>query len=146
MDGDLFGDACDECPNIGSASDCSPAPFDPDTGCCGSAFTGGDEPNSTESGSSIINNKLVKASIAPNPISGGQPLTLSLACYEAVNLLNVQVFDMFGKRVFSTELSGLPKGISTHNLELPPSLTPGVYSLKVQEKGHQIATFKVLKL
>ena len=72
--------------------------------------------------------------VYPNPLQGRAAFTYILPAASRVSL---ELFDMQGKRCHSfLQQENRPQGEHTESLYFPQSLTPGVYTLRVQaEKG-----------
>ena len=64
----------------------------------------------------------------PNPAPGGQ-LTLKFSSISAGNL-DVKIFNLVGKEMFSQTIRVTAKGEFTGNIELPQSLPSGAYLVK----------------
>lgn len=62
-------------------------------------------------------------SLYPNPVNGGK---VSISTKNDSNK-DITIFDLLGKKIFQTQLSGRELNIS--------NLTPGVYIIKINEDG-----------
>jgi hypothetical protein len=79
-------------------------------------------------------------SIAPNPTAGDVTLTFDLKQSE---LLQVDVLDVAGKRVFSTAVNA-PQGTSRHTVDVA-SLSTGIYMMQVKGATAQLTQKLVVR-
>lgn len=86
------------------------------------------EPNKSE-------NTLEKVQIYPNPVTGGKIYIAT----ETNTTKVIEMYDMLGKRIFITEMTGFQKELSVNNLKT------GVYILKITEKNNSITRKVIIK-
>jgi len=78
---------------------------------------------------------LDKVQIFPNPVTNGKIFINA----ETASSKTVELYDMLGKRIFITEMSGYQKELNVTNLKA------GVYILKLSEKNNSITRKIVIK-
>jgi len=86
------------------------------------------EPSRTE-------NNLEKTQIYPNPVTTGKIYINS----ESNTVKDIDLYDMLGKKVLSTDMNGYQKEISVGTLKA------GVYLLKVTERSNSITRKIIIK-
>ncbi len=80
-------------------------------------------------------NTLDKVQIYPNPVTSGKIYINA----ETSSTKYVEMYDMLGKRIFTTEMNGYQKELNVSNLKA------GVYILKLSEKNNNITRKIVIK-
>lgn len=82
-----------------------------------------------------IENTLDKVQIYPNPVTSGK-IYINV---ETNTTKSIELYDMLGKRILSTEMNGYQKELNVANLKA------GVYILKLSEKNNNITRKIVIK-
>jgi len=80
-------------------------------------------------------NTLDKVQIYPNPVTNGK-IYINV---ETNTTKSIELYDMLGKRILSTEMNGYQKELNVSNLKA------GVYILKLSEKNNNITRKIVIK-
>ena len=80
-------------------------------------------------------NTLDKVQIYPNPVTSGK-IYINV---ETNTTKSIELYDMLGKRILFTEMSGYQKELNVTNLKA------GVYILKLSEKNNNITRKIVIK-
>lgn len=80
-------------------------------------------------------NTLDKVQIYPNPVTSGK-IYINV---ETNTTKSIELYDMLGKRILSTEMNGYQKELNVANLKA------GVYILKLSEKNNNITRKIVIK-
>ena len=80
-------------------------------------------------------NTLDKVQIYPNPVTSGK-IYINV---ETNTTKSIELYDMLGKRILSTEMNGYQKELNVANLKA------GVYILKLSEKNNSITRKIVIK-
>lgn len=82
-------------------------------------------------------NTLDKVQIYPNPVTSGK-IYINVET-NTTTTKNIELYDMLGKRILSTEMNGYQKELNVANLKA------GVYILKLSEKNNNITRKIVIK-
>lgn len=80
-------------------------------------------------------NTLEKVQIYPNPVTSGKIYINA----ETNSAKNIELYDMLGKRIFTTEMNSYQKELNVSNLKA------GVYILKLSEKNNSITRKIIIK-
>ncbi|MEG1021551.1 MAG: T9SS type A sorting domain-containing protein [Myroides sp.] len=80
-------------------------------------------------------NTLDKVQIYPNPVTSGKIYINA----ETNSVKAIELYDMLGKRILTTEMNGYQKELNVANLKA------GVYILKLSEKNNSITRKIVIK-
>jgi len=80
-------------------------------------------------------NTLDKVQIYPNPVTSGRIYINA----ETNSVKAIELYDMLGKRILTTEMNGYQKELNVSNLKA------GVYILKLSEKNNSITRKIVIK-
>lgn len=80
-------------------------------------------------------NTLDKVQIYPNPVTSGKIYINA----ETNSVKAIELYDMLGKRILTTEMNGYQKELNVSNLKA------GVYILKLAEKNNSITRKIVIK-
>jgi len=80
-------------------------------------------------------NTLDKVQIYPNPVTSGKIYINA----ETNSVKAIELYDMLGKRILTTEMNGYQKELNVSNLKA------GVYILKLSEKNNSITRKIVIK-
>lgn len=80
-------------------------------------------------------NTLDKVQIYPNPVTSGKIYINA----ETNSVKGIELYDMLGKRILTTEMNGYQKELNVANLKA------GVYILKLSEKNNSITRKIVIK-
>ena len=80
-------------------------------------------------------NTLDKVQIYPNPVTSGR-IYINV---ETNTTKSIELYDMLGKRILSTEMNGYQKELNVSNLKA------GVYILKLSEKNNNVTRKIVIK-
>ena len=80
-------------------------------------------------------NTLDKVQIYPNPVTSGRIYINA----ETNSVKAIELYDMLGKRILTTEMNGYQKELNVSNLKA------GVYILKLAEKNNSITRKIVIK-
>lgn len=80
-------------------------------------------------------NTLEKVQIYPNPVTSGKIYINS----ESNTFKTIELYDMLGKRIFSTDMNNYQKEINVSHLKA------GVYIMKVTEKSNNITRKIIIK-
>src|SRR5690606_9361957 len=80
-------------------------------------------------------NTLEKVQIYPNPVTSGKIYINS----ESNTFKTIELYDMLGKRIFSTDMNNYQKEINVSHLKA------GVYIMKVTEKSNSITRKIIIK-
>lgn len=80
-------------------------------------------------------NTLEKVQIYPNPVTGGKIFITA----DNNSTKTIELYDMLGKRIFSTDMNSYQKEINVS------SLKAGVYILKLTEKNNSITRKIIIK-
>jgi len=78
---------------------------------------------------------LEKTKIYPNPVSNGKVYIST----ESSTPKEIELYDMLGKRVLTTDMNGYQRDLNVSHLK------PGVYLMKITEKGNNITRKLIIK-
>jgi hypothetical protein len=78
--------------------------------------------------------------IYPNPTSGNLSIDFKL---EKASLIDITLYDINGKKVFSSKLKYYPSGVNSENLNLSKYTTKGIYFLDINIEKNKM-TKKIL--
>lgn len=84
----------------------------------------------------INNTNHIQATVYPNPVKDVMNIQLNLS--NDTEQLNVFLFDLDGKKVYSQNIQGMVAGIHSLNISIPDHLTNGLYTLCLNSGNSKI--------